>query len=120
MGCTEEGEDDIVGTYTEYYLNVDLKDDVPPEVLSIINASEWMFHSTSYYTPDTYVFDLSYDVVGGHSFIGKGDNKDIEPFLNLLYYVMPWIDAEKGTFIGYTRREGQDFPDLYTKITEDE
>jgi hypothetical protein len=102
-----------MGMYTEYFINIDLVDNVPEEVLSRINESEDLFKSKSFYTPNTFVFKLTKDSIGGYSFIGKGDSKYLQPFEDLIAYLSPWIDAEEGTFLGYSRYEEADMPRLY-------
>ena len=85
--------------YTEIFVNVDL------------------FNSVSYYTPNPSCASLTYDAAGKFwSLLGKGDIKnykgEIEAFLEEL---TPYVDAEPGTLIGYTRHEDSLVPELVLK-----
>lgn len=126
-----------MGMYTEIYVNVDLKDGIPKEVLAVLEAMcsrdteayallglprRWafLFGNGSYYTPSTWVAKLTYDDISGqYSLLGKGDIKnyqnEIEEFFE---WLMPYIDTNEGAFIGYSRYEEDDVPTLYFKKGE--
>ena len=120
-----------MGMYTEIYVNVNLKEDTPQEIIEILKAMgegresellkdkpprwEYMFFSGSYYTPNTFCHKLTYDKTGNQwSFLGKGDIKDygseIEEFFE---WLKPHVEADpEGEFIGYHRYEGDREPTL--------
>lgn len=116
--------------YTEIYVNVDLKSEVPEEVLAVLRAmcgdenqtplddkpGRWrmLFGNGSYYTPLTSCANLTFDKIrNGWSLLGKGDIKnygnEIEAFFE---WLMPWVDGEEGDFIGYKRYEESQTPEL--------
>ena len=126
-----------MGMYTEIYINVDLKEDTPDDVIGVLKAMcdmescdrielglypprppRWMglFFSNSYYTPNTYCHSLTFDTISNQwSLLGKGDIKnygnEIEEFFE---WIMPWIDGNVGDFIGYQRYEEDQLPTLHT------
>ena len=121
-----------MGMYTEIFVNVDLKPDTPEEVLSVLRAicdgkfgsdeladkpPRWgiLFNDGSYYTPRTRVGSLTYDDISkAWSLIGKGDIKNYEREIEQFFeWLMPWIDAQKGDFIGYMRYEEFQEPTLF-------
>ena len=126
-----------MGMYTEIYVNVDLKQDTPEEVLQVLSfmcnrdcniagllgfPARWgyLFGNGSYYTPNTSVAELTYDSISQqYSLLGKGDIKnyynEIEEFFE---WLMPHIDENEGIFIGYSRYEEDDVPNLYFKKGE--
>ena len=116
-----------MGMYTEIYVNVDLVEDVPEEVLEVLRVlcgdsdkelpeefpSRWkyLFSDMSYCTPSTRVSSLTfYDISKQWSLIGKGDiknyNNEIEQFFE---WIAPWCEND---FIGYRRYEEQLVPTL--------
>jgi len=123
-----------MGMYTEIYVNVDLKKDLPKEVLGTLFAMcgeeqyshyllgrprrwRFLFGNGSYYTPSTCVGNLTYDSISDqYSLLGKGDIKnyqgEIEEFFE---WIMPYIDTCEDEFIGYSRYEETDVPELYFK-----
>ena len=126
-----------MGMYTETYVNVDLKEQTPSDVISALKAicggdfdnpllatfpPRWslLFGNGSYYTPLTCVGKLTFDEIrGAWSLIGKGDIKnyggEIEQFFE---WIDPWVDAKEGEFIGYHRHEENLLPTLVTKKPE--
>ena len=116
--------------YTEIYVNVDLREDTPDEVIAVLKAicggedetplegkpSRWcmLFNSGSYYTPNTSCNSLTYDKIGRcWSLLGKGDIKNYEGEIEAFFeWLMPHIDAEDGEFIGYSRYEESDEPTI--------
>ena len=121
-----------MGMYTEIYVNVNLKSRTPTEVLSILSAicnndSEfilsqdkplmwaYLFCNGSCYLPSTHCGQL-FKYFSSWALLGKGDlknyNQEIEQFF---VWLMPWIDAEIGEFIGYQRYEECPRPKLYFK-----
>ena len=117
-----------MGMYTEIFVNVDLKEETPIEVLEVLQAmctknteaacledkpSRWgyLFNSGSYYTPNTEVGKLTFDSISKqYSLLAKGDIKnsmnEIQRFFD---YIRPWADNE---FIGYYRYEENREPTL--------
>lgn len=119
-----------MGMYTEIYVNVDLKPDVPEEVLAVLRAmcggedkaaleekpGRWsmLFGNGSYYTPLTSCANLTFDKIrNGWSLLGKGDIKNYENEIEAFFaWLMPWVDGEEGDFIGYKRYEESQTPEL--------
>ena len=119
-----------MGMYTEIYVNVDFKEDTPPDFIEVIDAvvsgntqgldlpGRWshLFSNGSYYTPRTCTAKLTHDEIGGYySLIGKGDIKNYEREIeDFFHYISPWVeqDGEVKTFIGYHRYESDDEPTL--------
>jgi hypothetical protein len=123
--------------YTEIYVNVDLKADTPKEVLDVLTAmcakdsdsphladkpDRWwyMFNNGSYYTPLTACALLTHDEIGGNwSLLAKGDIKNYEGEIEAFFaWIMPYVDAEQGEFIGYSRYEEDQLPTLVVKQGE--
>lgn len=117
--------------YTEIYINVDLKQDTPNEIIDTLGAickgvgvpaeypDRWkmLFGNGSHYTPLTSVANLTYnDIAKQWSLLGKGDIKnyarEIEKFFD---WIMPYIEAEPGMFIGYFRYEEHKLPTIVLK-----
>ena len=123
-----------MGMYTEIYINVDLKEDTPDEVINVLKAMcnfdyqsehlarfhkrwSYLFSNGSYCTPHTSTANLTYDSISKQwSLLGKGDiknyNSEIEEFFE---WIQPHIDANEGDFIGYMRYEENQLPELITK-----
>lgn len=117
-----------MGMYTEIYINTDLKEGTPEEVLQVLRAicdkqndaeclkdkpRRWfmLFNNGSYYTPSTECGKLTYDDTSHcYSLLGKGDIKnssdEIEEFFE---YIKPYCDDD---FIGYYRYEEEREPTL--------
>ncbi len=122
-----------MGMYTEIFVNVDLKENISPDVLAALCAmcdadssspaladlpARWayMFRDNSYYTPRTWCAKLTFDEINNSwSLLAKGDIKnyssEIEEFFN---WIMPWVDGLSGDFIGYFRYEEAPLPTLVT------
>jgi len=116
-----------MGMYTEIYVNVDLKEETPQEIIDTLSQlceglrpsgfpkrSGLLFNNGSYYTPFTYVRSLTYDEISRQwSFLGKGDLKnysgEVEHFFS---WLMPWVDGSPGDFVGYHRYEEDQKPTL--------
>lgn len=123
--------------YTEIYVNVDLKKETPDDVLEVLKAMcgklesedaekvlenfpwRWcmLFSDCSYYTPRTHCKYLQFDEISKQwSLLGKGDIKNYEQEIQQFFeWIMPWVDAFPGEFVGYSRYEDQDKPTLYFK-----
>jgi len=124
-----------MGMYTEIYINVDLKKEIPDDVIQVLKAmcrmlpneeceevlkpypERWhiLFGDGSYYTPNTYCRFLKFDDISNQwSLLGKGDIKnygnEIQEFFK---WIMPYIDSYPGMFIGYSRYEEDKEPQLY-------
>lgn len=117
-----------MGMYTEIFVNVDLKEDTPSEIIEVLKAmcvkdheaaclkdkpQRWwyLFNNGSYYTPLTQCGTLTFDDIAGHySLLAKGDIKnydnEIEKFFD---FIRPWCDTE---FMGYYRFEESREPTL--------
>lgn len=120
--------------YTEIYINADLKEDCPEEVIETLQAmckfdtlSPWpaekpdrwryLFTDGSFYTPLTEVAKITFNETAEQwSILGKGDIKnycgEIEDFFD---WIRPYIDGEYGLFIGYMRHEEDLKPELFFK-----
>lgn len=120
--------------YTEIYVNVDLKEETPNEVIETLRAmcefdyenpllkdkpQRWvyLFSNGSFYTPNTSCALLTKsDIANQYSLLAKGDIKihvrEIQQFFD---WIMPWVDASEGMFIGYHRYEEEDLPTLIVK-----
>ena len=116
-----------MGMYTEIYVNVDLKEETPKEIIDTLKQlcanvqpdsfpeRSWLlFNNGSYYTPRTYARSLTYDTISRQwSFLGKGDlknySKEVEHFFD---WLMPWVDGRPGDFVGYHRYEEDQKPTL--------
>lgn len=119
-----------MGHYTEIYVNVDLKQDTPADVIEILRAmcggedkspldgkpERWdrIFSSGSYYTPNTSVANLTFDEISGRwSLLGKGDIKNYEGEIEAFFeWLSPHIEGQPGDFIGYSRPEHRQEPAL--------
>lgn len=123
--------------YTEIYVNVNLKRETPDDVLGVLMAmcgkldpeasekilekypSRWcmLFSDCSYYTPRTHCKYIQFDEISQQwSLLGKGDIKNYEQEIQQFFeWIMPWIDACEGEFIGYKRYEEGNEPQLYFK-----
>lgn len=128
-----QNKERIMGMYTEIFVNIDLKEHVPADILAVLRAmcdgdrespvlanmpSRWsyMFRDGSYYTPRTWCSNLTFDKISNAwSLLAKGDIKnydgEIEEFFN---WIMPWVDGVDGDFIGYLRYEEDPLPVLVT------
>lgn len=127
-----------MGMYTEIFVNVDLKEDTPQEVISILGAmcfgrvigaptvipedsfehcpDRWalLFNDGSHYTPRTSCAELRFcETAKAWSLLGKGDiknyNHEIEEFFE---WIMPYVEGNEGDFIGYYRHENCQLPTL--------
>lgn len=119
-----------MGVYTEIYVNVNLVEDCPVQAVDVLKAmcgegdesalagrpERWahLFNSGSYYTPNTQCKALTWDeICNQYSLLGKGDIKnygdEIEQFFA---WLKPFVEGEKGDFIGYMRCEESREPTL--------
>lgn len=125
------------GNVYRNYVNVDLKEDTPIEVIKVLEAMckgdmlseylvnkprrwSYLFNNGSYYTPRTSCASITLDgIAGAYSLIGKGDIKNYEGEIEKFFeYIMPWVDAQEGEFIGYSRYEEELLPRLVLKTRE--
>jgi hypothetical protein len=113
--------------YTEIFVNVDLKRGVPDEVIEILKAicgegdesalqdkpRRWsMLFYDGGYLPATSCRNLTLSD-GQWSLLGKGSIKNYENEIEEFFdWLRPWINAEKGEFIGYLRYETSLLPEL--------
>jgi hypothetical protein len=124
-----------MGMYTEIYVNVDLKQETPDGVIRVLKAmcgkleegdaddalkgfpDRWhsLFSDCSYYTPRTHCKFLDYDEISKQwSLLGKGDIKNYHQEIKAFFkWILPWVDAYSGQFIGYSRYEEATKPQLY-------
>ena len=111
--------------YTEIYVNVDLREDTPREVIKTLEAicnkdSEspylvdkplrwsYLFNSGSYYTPNTQCAKLTFDPISHQwSLLAKGDIKNYEGEIEEFFdWIKPYVKCRsEETFIGYKRYE---------------
>ena len=120
-----------MGMYTEIFVNVDLREDTPLDVIATLKAMcekdgdspllqkkprRWgyMFNDGSFYTPKTECGNLTYnDISKQWSLIAKGDIKNYEGEIESFFaWLMPYVDGEDGEFVGYSRYEESFTPDL--------
>lgn len=119
-----------MGMYTEIYVNADLKESTPQEVIDVLKAMttdsdtlpaalqdrpfrwSYMFYDGSYYTPKTECRHLTHDDISNcWSLLGKGDIKNYEDEIEEFFaFIAP--HCEEG-FIGYSRYEESWEPTLY-------
>ena len=123
-----------MGMYTEIFVNVDLIESTPDEVIQTLKAicgkdhdspflvgkpNRWkmLFNSGSYYTPNTECAALTFDEIGDQwSLIGKGDIKNYENEIEAFFaYIEPWVEDR---FMGYMRYEENEEPTLMFKRGE--
>ena len=114
-----------MGMYTEIYVNIDLDDETPEEVIKSIQCAvncepnsgdpaRWQFmgHGASY-TPNTWCAVLNDCEFIGKSLLLKGSIKnygsEIEQFFDM---IRPWSRTE---FMGYMRYEEDEKPTLVFK-----
>lgn len=114
--------------YTEIYVNVDLKEDTPDNVIGVLREmcgeglesgnfpDRWsrLFKNGSYYTPNTECARLTYDDISRQwSLLGKGDIKNYEGEIEMFFdWIRPYVDGMPGDFIGYYRYEETTSPTL--------
>jgi hypothetical protein len=115
-----------MGMYTEIFVNVDLIESTPDEVIQTLKAicgydsespflagkpKRWsmLFGNGSYYTPNTQCAALTFDGIGNNwSLIGKGDIKNYEGEIEAFFeYIEPWVEDR---FMGYKRYEEDEEP----------
>lgn len=121
-----------MGMYTEIYVNVDLKENTPENIIEVLEAMcsgdpyaealkdkpvRWgyLFNSGSYYTPNTACAKLTCDAISKqYSLLGKGDIKNYEGEIEAFFdFIKPWCEND---FIGYYRYEESREPTLvYSK-----
>ena len=119
-----------MGMYTEIYVNVNLVEDCPVQAVDVLKAmcgegdesalagrpERWayLFNSGSYYTPNTQCKALTWDEIGNqYSLLGKGDIKNYEDEIEQFFaWLRPFVEGEKGDFIGYMRYEESREPTL--------
>ena len=120
-----------MGMYTEIFVNVDLREDTPPDVIATLKAmcekdgdsptlqekpDRWgyLFNSGSYYTPKTECGSLTWNELAQQwSLIAKGDIKNYAGEIEAFFaWIMPYVDGEEGEFVGYSRYEESLTPDL--------
>ena len=124
-----------MGMYTEIYINCDLREGTPDEVINTLKAmcecdwespylkdtpSRWsmLFNNGSYHTPLTRCGNLTYDKIGKHySLIAKGDIKNYENEIEQFFeWIKPYAEQE---FIGYILFEESREPTLIYSRDED-
>ena len=101
--------------YTELYLAVDLKKEIPKELIEEIKSEDgrfWGVGCTSYYFGGLSVFDLKYDEIQDcykltMRFNMKNYDNEIEEMIKL---ILPYIDNYG--HIGHKRYEETDMPTL--------
>lgn len=124
-----------MGMYTELHFNVELRTDTPPAVINILRFMvdgspvhpktpdhplfeserwEWMLQSDSYYFNADTASTLRWDDIAQSHFLClrfnvKNYDGEIEHFLD---WIMPYVDAFDGDFLGFSRYEESQEPTL--------
>ena len=124
-----------MGMFTETYVNVDLKASTPDDVITVLKAmcgkldedserealkdlpDRWrqLFSDGSYYTSRTHCKFLERDTISKQwALLGKGDIKNYRGEIQEFFeWISPWVDGNEGDFIGYSRYEESQQPQLY-------
>lgn len=121
-----------MGMYTEIFVNVDFKSDLPEDVVKTIKAmcdrnesieylegkpARWsyLFNNGSFYTPLTSCANFTFNKIGNHySLLAKGDIKNYENEIEeFFYFIRPHVETCGKTFIGYSRYEESVEPTLH-------
>lgn len=124
-----------MGMYTEFHYNVELRKDTPEIITEILQqmisgngvvkllpdhplfqTSRWsvMLQCDSYYFAATTYCTLQYDDITNLYFLNircnlKNYDNEIEKFCD---WIRPFIDKEKGDFLGFSRYEETEIPTL--------
>lgn len=111
--------------YTEIFINVNLNIRTPPEVIKVLSNICNKIQLTEPYTAWDSLFEdkLFYNMscgqltqngrTGNYSLLGKGNLKDYKGQINAFFnWIMPYVEAPYGQFIGYKLREGDLEPTL--------
>jgi len=123
-----------MGMYTELHFNAELKEDTPEEVIALLRFMlgdieeqmdpspehlffkttrwNWMLKCDSYYFAADTHSTLRYDDIGRCRYLCircnlKNYDDEIEHFLD---WIMPYIDASPGDFLGFHRYEENEEP----------
>lgn len=126
-----------MGMYTEVYINVNLVENVPDDVLDVLEKMcdykesheeffdqkghpvkwDYLFCDGSYYTPRTCCHNLTFDKIANTwSLLGKGDLKNYDNEIEKFFeWIDPYVAANKGEFIGYYQYETEESPTLVYK-----
>lgn len=126
-----------MGMYTEFHFNVELPNTTPIEVLDILHflvdagdlpkslpehdlfkCTRWrsvLLSDSYYFAADTHSTLRSernswYLCVRSNL---KNYEREIEKFVD---WIMPWVDAYEGDFLGFHRYEESEDPDLIRKV----
>lgn len=141
-GCAAGGRRLTMGMYTEFHFNVELKTDTPQSVLDILKFMldpkaesaqppvpehpffdserwRWLFVMDSYYFAADTHSTLRFDDLAQSHFLCvrsniKNYNQEIERFVN---WIMPWVYAQEGGFLGFHRYEESEDPVLIRKLS---
>ena len=125
-----------MGMYTELCLNVELRSDVPAEVMAVLEymvevadhvpptpphdlfeCPRWryMLQCCSFYHIPRSTFILHREQ-GSVYLTGRSDLKDYSDEIHkFVSWLAPYIDAEEGQFLGYSRYENSLKPVLFFK-----
>ncbi len=125
-----------MGMYTEFHFNVELKKDIPQEVINILNfmlnkkealspqlpdhplfqTHRWrvMLRCDSYYFPADTHSTLRFDDIGKSYYLCircnlKNYDNEIEKFID---WIMPYLSHFSGDFLGFYRYEETEQPTL--------
>lgn len=127
-----------MGMYTEVYICSSLKTDTPKDALGVLyylfgdaveptnlpahdffKCDRWMSvgHCSSYYHIPFPVSVIQSDNVSGQlHVVSRSDLKNYDNEISKFFdWIMPYLDKPVGEFIGYSRCEGCDNPQLYFK-----
>jgi hypothetical protein len=120
-----------MGMYTEIFVNVDLLAQTPENVLAVLRSMcgeegagplpeelpDWsyLFYNRGFKL-NTSCRMLTKDSHSGcYSLLAKGDTKNCGQIEAFFEWLMPWVDAYEGVFIGYSRYEENYRPTLIFK-----
>lgn len=127
-----------MGMYTELHYNVELVRDVPEEVIEVLTHMvsgrskivkglehpffscarwDWMLNSDSYYFNSDTISTLRYDAIGECWYLNikcnfKNYTGELKEFLA---WIDPYVQAQTGEFLGFSRYEEENEPMLVYK-----
>lgn len=130
-----------MGMYTEIFINCEIERSSSPQILNVLrymfgdgekpSKEELPLHAlfmcdrwecigkmSSYYFVPEAVSKFHDDWQGGKFIVSRSDLKNYDSEIEKFFeWIMPYIDAPDGQFIGYSRYEEDDVPKLYFKVS---